>query len=98
MGDSHLHNAFNTLAGIIRTVNHPERLQIIETLHQQPYLTISQISAKLNIHRSIISQHCKSLKEYEIIRPHSPEYPNKLMNNYPKLMQISKVFSTFTDI
>lgn len=98
MGDSHLYSEFNKLAGIIRTVNHPERIQIIQTLHQHPYLTVSQISAKLNIHRSIISQHCKSLKEYQIIKPHSPEYPNKLTNNYHKLTQISKLFTAFSNL
>jgi ArsR family transcriptional regulator len=52
---------------ILRAIAHPIRLAVIELLHQQGKLSVTEIYQDLNIEQAVASQHLRILKNKNVV-------------------------------
>jgi DNA-binding transcriptional ArsR family regulator len=52
---------------VLRAVAHPMRLVIIEMLHEQGELTVTQIHEQLGVEQAIASHHLRILKDKDVV-------------------------------
>ena len=55
-------------AFILKSIAHPTRLAIIQTLHKNEQLPVNEICKLLNIEQSIISHHLINMKEKGLLK------------------------------
>jgi DNA-binding transcriptional ArsR family regulator len=51
----------------MRAAAHPHRLQIIEMLHQEQSMTVTEIHERLGIEQAVASHHLRILKDRDIV-------------------------------
>jgi ArsR family transcriptional regulator, virulence genes transcriptional regulator len=56
-------------AMILRALNHKLRQQVIETIHENKRLTVTQLYVKLRLEQSVASQHLAILRKAGILSP-----------------------------
>lgn len=57
-----------TATEILRAVAHPHRLLIIEMLHQQKSLNVTEIYERLGIEQAVASHHLRILKDRGVVQ------------------------------
>ena len=56
------------VAGMLRVISHPVRLDIIDLLHSQGRLTVQDIQESLGLEQAIASQHLILMKDKGVLR------------------------------
>jgi DNA-binding transcriptional ArsR family regulator len=49
-------------AGVLRAINHPLRLQMLQLLHQYGHLTVTELYTRMGLVQSVASQHLALLR------------------------------------
>lgn len=62
-----MNNKLNYTAGILKTIGHPVRVDIIRKIHENQILSVTEIQKLLNISQPVISLHLGILKKKGII-------------------------------
>ncbi|MBL7809139.1 MAG: helix-turn-helix transcriptional regulator [Saprospiraceae bacterium] len=57
-----------TATEVLRAVAHPHRLLIIDMLHQQKSLNVTEIYEKLGIEQAVASHHLRILKDRGVVQ------------------------------
>ncbi len=82
--------AIKKAALILRAINHKLRQQIIELVHEEGKITVTELYVKLRLEQSVASQHLAILRRAGIV---STTRDGKFIwysVNYPKLTAIEK--------
>jgi DNA-binding transcriptional ArsR family regulator len=51
----------------LRAIAHPQRIQIIEMLHQMGEINVTEIQNNLEIEQAVVSHHLRILKDKDIV-------------------------------
>jgi DNA-binding transcriptional ArsR family regulator len=67
MNSRHNLKYLEDITEVLRAIAHPMRLVIIEMLHEQGELTVTQIHEQLDVEQAIASHHLRILKDKDVV-------------------------------
>jgi DNA-binding transcriptional ArsR family regulator len=76
---------------VLRAINHNLRRQMLQLLHQNARMTVTQIYVKLRLEQSVASQHLAILRQANFV---NTERQGKFIFysvNYPRLKQVQEL-------
>ena len=66
--DKNKENRITESAALLKAIGHPIRVQIIRTLSDYSYMTVTELSEFLSIDQPIMSLHLGVLRKYDVIK------------------------------
>ena len=76
---------------VFRAINHPLRRQILQYLHQEARMTVTQLYIKLRLEQSVVSQHLAILRKAGVVQTERQGKFIFYSVSYTRLKQIHQV-------
>ncbi len=83
--------AIKKAAMVFRSINHPLRRQILQFLHQEARMTVTQLYIKLRLEQSVVSQHLAILRKAGVVQTERQGKFIFYSLNYSRLKQIHQI-------
>jgi DNA-binding transcriptional ArsR family regulator len=82
---------------VFKSINHPLRRQMLQFLHQEAQMTVTQLYIKLRLEQSVVSQHLAVLRKAGVVHIERRGKFILYSINYPKLKQIHAVAGALSE-
>ena len=76
---------------VFRAINHPLRRQILQFLHQEVRMTVTQLYIKLRLEQSVVSQHLAILRKAGMVQTERQGKYIFYSVGYERLKQVHQV-------
>ncbi|MBA2744812.1 MAG: helix-turn-helix transcriptional regulator [Flavisolibacter sp.] len=83
--------AIKKAALVFRSINHPLRRQVLQFLHQEARMTVTQLYIKLRLEQSVVSQHLAILRKSGVVLTERQGKFIFYSINYSRLKQIHQI-------
>ncbi len=84
------YHAVKKAALILRSINHKLRQQIVQLIHENGLMTVTEIYVKLRLEQSVASQHLAILRKTQIVKTTREGKFIRYSINHDRLTEIDK--------
>jgi DNA-binding transcriptional ArsR family regulator len=81
---------------VFKSVNHPLRRQMLQFLHQETQMTVTQLYIKLRLEQSVVSQHLAVLRKAGVVNVERRGKFILYSLNYPKLKHVQEIAASLS--